>query len=234
MKKLFLCSIIFILFLTGCTKQSEMNTQQILKGDFSSVAGVYINSSGQTIKLDRDGLRKNEVQTSEIRCYEDGSCSMGIHPKDQLDAGYALFIYPPGTEIYDLKTDTTKVRIYYGQAEPLSETEIFTKTDETQSSDMTPQQAFIEKDYLFLLNEYALQHEITDFTINEHQITLKGDIEGEYYWVDQLYNLYIISDTTYVKDGEAKDAHLVIATACYPDRKIIFNIVNSWLIRKCR
>ena len=225
MKKLFLCSIIFILFLTGCTKQSEMNTQQILKGDFSSVAGVYINSSGQTIKLDRDGLRKNEVQTSEIRCYEDGSCSMGIHPKDQLDAGYALFIYPPGTEIYDLKTDTTKVRIYYGQAEPLSETEIYTKIDETQSSDITPQQAFVEKDYLSLLNEYALQHEIDDFTISEHQISLTGDIKVDYDYTEQLYTLIVSSDTAYIKDNESKNAHLVITTTCSPEKEIMYDAV---------
>lgn len=132
MKKLFLCSIIFVLFLTGCAKQN--NTADESTNNMTS--------------------ESNDIQSTD---------------------------------------------------------------------DMTAQQAFIEKDYMSLLNKYALQHEITDFTINEHQITLKGDIEVEYYWVDQLYNLYIISDTTYVKDGETKDAHLVIATACYPDRKIIFD-----------
>ena len=91
MKKLFLCSIIFILFLTGCAKQN--NTADESTNNMTS--------------------ESNDIQSTD---------------------------------------------------------------------DMTAQQAFIEKDYMSLLNKYALQHEITDFTINEHQITLKGDIEVEYYW----------------------------------------------------
>ena len=130
MKKLFLCSIIFILFLTGCAKQNEMNTDQILNGDFSSVVGTYTNPKGEKVQLDADGLRWNERQTSDIRCGKSGVCTMGIHVAGQGEGGYALTIYPAGIEIEGLTTNTDKVRICYGQAEPMSEDEIYTFTSD--------------------------------------------------------------------------------------------------------
>ena len=135
MKKFFLCSIIFILFFTGCTKQNDI-TDNITTGS-------------------------SDIQSTD---------------------------------------DVT-----------------------SESDNMTAKQAFVEREYLTLLDEYSLQYGVTDFYLSEHHISLMGGIEVDYYWVDQLYNLYIVSDTTYVKDGQTKNAHLVVATACYPDREIIYN-----------
>ena len=54
---------------------------------------------------------------------------MGIHPKNQDSGGYLLMIFPKGIEVPNLEglTDTNIISICYGQADPMSIDEIYTK-----------------------------------------------------------------------------------------------------------
>lgn len=108
---------------------TELNSEQILDGNFVSIAGEYINSNGKIIFLDDDGLNDNEIQTGEIYGSQDSGFFMGIHQKMSDDGGYLLMVFPIGVEIPNLEglTDITKVRICYGQADPMSKEEVYTK-----------------------------------------------------------------------------------------------------------
>ena len=225
MKKLFLCSIIFILFLTGCAKQNEMNTDQILNGDFSSVVGTYTNPKGEKVQLDADGLRWNERQTSDIRCGKSGVCTMGIHVAGQGEGGYALTIYPAGIEIEGLTTNTDKVRICYGQAEPMSEDEIYTFTSDKiepvpYESDY---QSFISKEYYDVLYELASPYGLLNPHIEANLLTINGvDICVEFHDDVNFYNLTLSKDIDYVK-GEPKRAEVILTVSCYLDQELAYN-----------
>ena len=106
-----------------------LNHSEIMAANFSSIAGEYVNSEGNVIFLDEDGLNDNERQTREVYGSPDSGYFMGIHPKEELDGGYLLMVFPIGVEVLNLEglTDTTKVRICYGQAEPMSVEEVYTK-----------------------------------------------------------------------------------------------------------
>ena len=85
MKKLLLACLTSILLFTGCTKQNEIIVSQIAEGNFSSVAGTYVNPDGEKIQLNANGLRWYERQIGDIRCSSNGVCTMSIHLRlDQL------------------------------------------------------------------------------------------------------------------------------------------------------
>ncbi len=108
---------------------SELNHDEIMAGDFSSIAGEYVNSEGLIFILDEDGLTEDERQTGEIYCIPKNIYFMGIHQKTDLDGGYSLVIFPEGVEVPTLEglTDLTKIRICHGQDYPLRVEEIYTK-----------------------------------------------------------------------------------------------------------
>ena len=139
MKKILVVVLTFFLFScsindineisnTNLDTNMEINNEQIMKGNFSSIAGEYVNPKGDVINIDYDGLRDNERQTSEI-IFNNNIYTMGIHPKNQDSGGYLLMIFPKGIEVPNLEglTDTNKIRICYGQADPMSIDEIYTK-----------------------------------------------------------------------------------------------------------
>lgn len=154
MKKVLVVLFLFV-FLIGCSAQeredisdstsedessenieiseteSELNHEEIMAANFSSIVGEYVNPEGIVIYLDEDGLNENERQTREVHGSPENGYSMGIHPKDELDGGYLLMVFPVGVEVPNLEglTDITKIRICHGQAYPMSTDEVFTKKE---------------------------------------------------------------------------------------------------------
>ena len=137
MKK-FLIVLLVLTSLVGCSNKGldsekknevELNPEEIMAGNFSSISGEYINSEGKIIILNENGLNDNERQTSEVHGSLENGFFMGIHPKTEGDGGYLLMVFPKGVEIPNLEglTDLTKVRICYGQADPMHIDEIFNK-----------------------------------------------------------------------------------------------------------
>lgn len=133
--------IIFLILigLAGCSNKTdnlernyliELNHEELMMGDFSAIAGEYINSKEEIFFLNNEGLRDNgEFSMSDVY-YINGIYQMNLWQGDTSSGstgGYAITIYPVGIEIEGLVTDTTKIRISYGQAEPMSEEEIYTK-----------------------------------------------------------------------------------------------------------
>ena len=135
MRKIFL--ILISLMLIGCstTKNKELNHDEIMRGDLSSIAGEYVNSEGHVIVLDAEKIK--QTLKSEVTYTKDGGYFMNISTDDGM-YGIGLEILPVGVEgvVWQInsndilmKTDTSKIRIRYYQAEATSETEYYYKKD---------------------------------------------------------------------------------------------------------
>lgn len=134
MKKIILMITLFFL-LVGCSSKenhSELNHYELKDGNFSSIAGEYVNSKGEVVTINAKGLREGEKSMSKVYCEEGDSSDgyqMSIFPIGaEPDGGYMLTVYPIGIEVNEfVKTDTTKIRIGYGNGSPLDDEYIYTK-----------------------------------------------------------------------------------------------------------
>jgi len=135
MRKIIL--ILISLMLVGCSvaKSKELNHDEIMRGDLSSIAGEYVNSEGRVIVL--DAVQIKERLLSDVTCAEDGRYFMDVLTDDGM-YGIGLEILPVGVDglVWQinsndilLKTDTSKIRIRYYQADATSETEYYYKKD---------------------------------------------------------------------------------------------------------
>lgn len=135
MKKLFL--ILISLMLVGCSvaKSKELNHDEIMRGDLSSIAGEYVNSEGRVILLDAEQIK--QTLKSEVTYTENGGYFMNVSTDGGMFA-IGLEILPVGVEgiVWQInsndilmKTDTSKIRIRYFNAEATSETEYYYKKD---------------------------------------------------------------------------------------------------------
>ena len=129
--------ILFSLILIGCstTKNKELNHDEIMRGDLSSIAGEYVNSEGHVIVLDAEKIK--QMLLSEVTYTKAGGYFMNVSTDGGMFA-IGLEILPVGVEgivwqIYSndilMKTDTSKIRIRYYNAEATSETEYYYKKD---------------------------------------------------------------------------------------------------------
>lgn len=111
---------------------------QIMVGDFSAIAGEYVSKEGETIVINDHGLRDGEeacISCGDLVNYYEGTYAMGIFPKGETEGGYAIVVYPVGVEVvfpvdagYQvIPTDTTKIRVIYGQDVPMDDEGIYTK-----------------------------------------------------------------------------------------------------------
>lgn len=101
--------------------------EQILNGDFSAIAGEYVNGKGEIIKLNEKGLKdeKERVHGDVIYLENYGIYQRPLWWGDQAEGGYTITIYPIGVKVDGFYTDTSIVRISYGQASPMTEEEIY-------------------------------------------------------------------------------------------------------------
>ena len=135
MRKIFL--ILISLMLIGCStaKNKELNHDEIMRGDLSSIAGEYVNSEGHVIVLDAEKIK--QTLKSEVTYTKDGGYFMNVSTDGGMFA-IGLEILPVGVEgiVWQfnsndilMKTDTSKIRIRYYNAEATSETEYYYKKD---------------------------------------------------------------------------------------------------------
>lgn len=135
MKKIAL--FLLVLLLVGCSpeKSEGINHEEIMRGDLSSIAGEYVNSEGNVIVLDAEQIKERII--SDVTYTDDGRYFMNVLTDDGM-YGIGLEILPVGVEglVWKinsndilLKTDTSKIRIRYYQAEAISETEYYYKKD---------------------------------------------------------------------------------------------------------
>ena len=115
----------------------EIDTQAILHGDYSSIAGTWRNETGYELVFDKNGLVKGG-QISKAGISNEGVIGLDVRTGP---TGYGIEIYPPGISIpfkrfennrlisAEDKSDKTKIRIIAGQSAPTSSEKVFYRTD---------------------------------------------------------------------------------------------------------
>lgn len=131
MKKILLC-LLTIFLLSACTskpKTVELNHEQLMAGDFSSIAGDYESSNGHTITINNEGLQEGYTKEDDKIYFINGIYQMRIRWNQEPEGAITMTIYPVEVEVNSLSgiTDMSKIRLSFGQAEPLHEEEIYTK-----------------------------------------------------------------------------------------------------------
>ena len=115
----------------------EIDTQAILHGDYSSIAGTWRNELGHEIVFNKNGLTKGG-QIVQSGMGSDGHIGFSI---SSGPIGAAMGIYPPGTSIpmkrfennkivsIEDPTDKSKTRIIITQTHPSDEKPVYYKID---------------------------------------------------------------------------------------------------------
>ena len=115
----------------------EIDTQAILHGDYSSIAGTWRNELGYEIVFNKNGLTKGG-QIAQSGMGSDGHIGFSI---SSGPIGAAMGIYPPGTSIpmkrfennqmvsIEDPTDKSKTRIIITQTHPSDEKAVYYKKD---------------------------------------------------------------------------------------------------------
>ena len=115
----------------------EIDTQAILHGDYSSIAGTWRNELGHEIVFNKNGLIKGG-QIAQSGMGSDGHIGFSV---SSGPIGAAMGIYPPGTSIpmkrfennqmvsIEDPTDKSKTRIIITQTHPSDEKAVYYKID---------------------------------------------------------------------------------------------------------
>ena len=115
----------------------EIDSQAILHGDYSSIAGTWRNETGYELVFNKNGLVKGG-QISKAGISNEGVIGLDVRTGP---TGYGIEIYPPGISIpfkrfennrlisAEDKSDKTKIRIIAGQNAPDRSEQVFYKTD---------------------------------------------------------------------------------------------------------
>lgn len=103
----------------------EIDTQAILHGDYSSIAGTWRNKLGHEIVFNKNGLVKGG-QINRGGISTDGVIGFDVRTGP---TGYGMGIYPIGITIKWVDSDLSKNRITAGQVPPSSSEQVFYKTD---------------------------------------------------------------------------------------------------------
>ncbi|WP_161980047.1 DUF6287 domain-containing protein [Streptococcus sp. S784/96/1] len=114
---------------TSVPVQNTMNVEQVLAGDFSSVAGTWQNAKGQTYILDKDGLVADDLIIESTYW---GGITEGIvtgSVRHSQGTGFAMVFIPAGKvmppDVYPDASDSTRDRILTGQAYQISDPDLF-------------------------------------------------------------------------------------------------------------
>ena len=103
----------------------KIDTQAILHGDYSSIAGTWRNELGHEIVFNKNGLIKGgQIYKSGIG--SDGHIDFSV---SSGPTGYGMSVYPIGITIKWVDSDLSKNRIVAGQSAPNSSEQVFYKTD---------------------------------------------------------------------------------------------------------
>ena len=103
----------------------EIDTQAIIHGDYSSIAGTWRNELGQEIVFNKNGLIKGgQIHKSGIG--SDGHIDFSVSTGP---TGYGMSVYPIGITIKWVDSDLSKNRIIAGQNAPNRSEQVFYKID---------------------------------------------------------------------------------------------------------
>ena len=106
-------------------ESQKIDEQAILNGDFSTLVGTWRNGLGQEFTFDKNGL-VNSGNIEKKSMGNDGSINFSVRTGN---TGFGMSIYPVGTTMKWVDSDSSKNRLIAGQATPTSSEEVFYKVD---------------------------------------------------------------------------------------------------------
>ena len=106
-------------------ESQKIDEQAILNGDYSTLVGTWRNGLGQEFTFDKNGL-VNSGNIEKVSIGNDGSINFSIRAGF---SGYGMSVYPAGTTMKWVDSDSSKNRLIAGQAAPTSSEQVFYKVD---------------------------------------------------------------------------------------------------------
>lgn len=106
-------------------KSQEIDAQAIQNGDFSTLVGTWRNGFGQEFTFDRNGL-VNSGNIDKVRLGNDGSINFSVRSGN---TGFGMSVYPAGTTMKWVDSDSSKNRLIAGQSVPTNSEQVFYKVD---------------------------------------------------------------------------------------------------------
>mgnify|MGYP000892443842 CR=1 FL=1 len=106
-------------------ESQKIDEQAILNGDFSTLVGTWRNGLGQEFTFDKNGL-VNSGNIEKVSMGNDGSINFSVRSGA---TGFGMSIYPAGTTMKWVDSDSSKNRLIAGQAAPTSSEQVFYKVD---------------------------------------------------------------------------------------------------------
>lgn len=107
------------------SKSQEIDAQAIQNGDFSTLVGTWRNGFGQEFTFDKNGL-VNSGNIEKVSLGNDGSINFSVRSGA---TGFGMSVYPAGTTMKWVDSDSSKNRLIAGQAAPTSSEQVFYKVD---------------------------------------------------------------------------------------------------------
>lgn len=94
----------------------DIDTEQILNGNYESIAGIWVNGRGQILNISSDGMIGEDDIIYSISKNEDGIVTLSCGSKTRAPGRFAVVVLPSGVT-YPLKdnSDTSKPRLLAGQ-----------------------------------------------------------------------------------------------------------------------
>ena len=107
------------------SKSQEIDVQAIQNGDFSTLVGTWRNGFGQEFTFDKNGL-VNSGNIEKVSLGNDGSINFSVRSGN---TGFGMSVYPAGTTMKWVDSDSSKNRLIAGQSVPTNSEQVFYKVD---------------------------------------------------------------------------------------------------------
>ena len=107
------------------SKSQEIDEQAIQNGDFSTLVGTWRNGFGQEFTFDKNGL-VNSGNIEKVSLGNDGSINFSVRSGA---TGFGMSVYPAGTTMKWVDSDSSKNRLIAGQSVPTNSEQVFYKVD---------------------------------------------------------------------------------------------------------
>ena len=106
-------------------ESQKIDEQAILNGDFSTLVGTWRNGLGKEFTFDKNGL-VDSGNIEKVSIGNDGSINFSIRAGF---SGYGMSVYPAGTTMKWVDSDSSKNRLIAGQSAPTRSEQVFYKVD---------------------------------------------------------------------------------------------------------
>lgn len=103
----------------------EIDAKAIQNGDFSTLVGTWRNGFGQEFTFDKNGL-VNSGNIEKVSLGNDGSINFSVRSGN---TGFGMSVYPAGTTMKWVDSDSSKNRLIAGQSVPTNSEQVFYKVD---------------------------------------------------------------------------------------------------------